>query len=366
MTKEDASVNWQNWLKNNRTLAGLLGGLVALFLVIWAVEAAFKRPSAPVPAAMPKGGAAFQVVGFYENKVAGDGIPSSRVSFDAHYRQLTSVSPLWFSVNTDGTVSDTGYDNSLVTDAHSHHISVVPLFTNAQGSTNVLWSAATRLKAAKSIAAVVKQDHLDGANIDFELLNPASRTDLSDFVYDLSQQLHPMHKVVAVSVFPLVGLPASINGAYDYHALAQNADYLVLMAYDHHYSGGPPGPVASYGWVQQNVAAALKQAPAKRLVLSIGMYGYDWVNNGAAGAAATVPDVTAKQMASRYGARIRYIASESQNEFTYSQSGVAHVVWFMGDRSAKARVALARQYHLAGVSLWRLGMEDPQFWSNVP
>ncbi len=359
-------MDWQDWLKNNRTMAAIVGGLIALLLVIWAVEAAFKPSSAPAPAAMPKGRGPFQVVGFYENKVAGDGIPSSRVSFDAHHRQLTSVSPLWFAVNTDGTVTDTGYDNSLVTDAHSHHIPVVPLFTNAQGSTNVLWSAATRHKAAKSIAAVVKTDNLDGANIDFELLNPSSRADLSDFVHDLALQLHPMHKIVAVSVFPLVGLPASINGAYDYHALAQSATYLVLMAYDHHYSGGPPGPVASYGWVQQNVAAALKQAPANRLVLSIGMYGYDWVNNGAAGAAATVPDVTAKEMAARYGAPVRYIASESQNEFTYSQGGVSHVVWFMGDRSAKARVALARQYHLAGVSLWRLGMEDPQFWGNVP
>ncbi len=356
--------DWQQWLRDNRVLAGVIGGVVALFLIIWGIEASVKHRA---PSAMPASHEHLQVIGFYENKVPGDGIPSSRVSFDAHGSQLTTVSPLWFSVSPNGSVQDTGYDNSLVADAHSRHVLVVPLFTNANGSSNVLWTAATRHKAAQSIAAVVKSDNLDGVNIDFELLNPASRADLSRFVETLAAALHPLHKVVAVSVFPLLGVPSAINGAYDYHALGQSANYLVLMAYDHHYSGGPPGAVAPYGWVQRNIVAALNQTPADHLVLSIGMYGYDWVNNGSPGPAATVPDVTAKAMAKQDGAPIRYIASESQNRFVYqSSSGTSHVVWFMGDRSAKARLQLARQYHLAGISLWRLGMEDPQFWNGMP
>ena len=356
--------NLRKWLHRNRVLAGVIGGLVAVFLAIWAVNG--RKFSLDGPTAMPATPSTFQVVGFYENKTAGDGMPSSRVSFDAHSRQLTQVSPLWFSVDPNGTVVNTGYDPSLVTDAHNRHVPVVPLFVNAQGSTNVLLSRATRRLAARNIARVVSQDHLDGASIDFELLKPTSRTDLSRFVTVLANFLHPSHKIVAVSVFPLVGLPASINGAYDYKALAASADYLVIMAYDHHYSGGPPGPVSPYPWVKSNVQAALKQAPANRLVLSIGMYGYDWINNGQAGNAPTLADVTAQALAKSKGAPIHYVASESQSEFTYSQHGTSHIVWFMGDRSAQARLALAKQYHLAGISLWRLGMEDPNFWKILP
>lgn len=353
---------WQDWLRGNRSIVVAAAAVVAA-LIIWAIWASLSHRG---PAAMPGTHTTFQVVGFYENKTPNDGMPSSRISFDAHYHQLSQVSPLWFSVSPDGSVANTGFDSSLVTEAHSHHVKVVPLFVNGKGSTNVLLNRRTRLAAAQNIASVVKSDHLDGASIDFELLKPSSRSDLSAFVHDLSAKLHPMHKIVAVSVFPLVGLPASINGAYDYHALAQSADYLVIMAYDHHYSGGPPGPVAPYAWVQSNIVAALRQAPASRLVLSIGMYGYDWINNGAAQPAPTVADVTAKAMAKSHGSTIHYVASESQNEFTYSKNGVAHVVWFMGDRSASARLRLAKKYGLDGISLWRLGMEDPNFWHVVP
>jgi spore germination protein len=351
------------WIRRHRTLAFAAGAVIAAVLIIWAVESLVRHRA---PAAMPGNKSGFQVVGFYENKTPHDGMPSSRVSFDAHWRQLTQVSPLWFSVNPDGTVTDTGYDSSLVSAAHQHHIPVVPLFVNAQGSSQVLMSQATRLKAVGSIAAVIKQDNLDGASIDFELLKPQSRTDLSLFMQDAANKLHPLKKILAVSVFPLAGLPTSINGAYDYHALARSADYLVIMAYDHHYSGGPPGPVAPYRWVRSSVQAALQQAPANRLVLSIGMYGYDWANNGAASAAPTVADVTAKAMARSYGVPIHYYARQSQNQFAYTKNGTPHVVWFMGDRSAKARLALAKQYHLDGISLWRLGMEDPAFWRVVP
>ncbi|PSR23834.1 MAG: glycoside hydrolase [Sulfobacillus acidophilus] len=330
---------------------------------MWFIEALL-APSGP--AAMPPSHLGMQVVGFYENKVPGDGIPSSESSFNAHYRQLTQVSPLWFSVTPAGTVLNTGFDARFVADAEQHHVPVVPLFVNTRGSSQVLLSRAMRRRAAANITQVVQADHLSGASIDFELLSPSSRADLSRFVHDLSSDLHPQHKVVAVSVFPLLGVPTSINGAYDYRSLARNADYLVIMAYDHHYSGGLPGPVAPYSWVKNNVVAALKEAPPDRLVLSIGMYGYDWINNGQPGVAPTVADVSAKALAKSYGVPIRYVAAQSQNEFVYTQNGVSHVVWFMGDRSAAARVKLARQYHLAGISLWRLGMEEPGFWHVVP
>lgn len=363
MTTQD----WQEWLKTNRVLVLIIGGLLALWLMIWAIEAAVKKPSpAPAPAPSATGKPSMQVIGFYENTSPGDSIPGSRPSFDAHYNQLTTVSPLWFSVNADGTVTDTGYDNSLVADAHAHHVPVMPLFINAGGNNSVLLSAATRKRAAAALASTVQRDNLDGVDIDFELLAPTSRAGLSAFVADVAAKLHPLHKRVEVSVFPLTGISSSISDAYDYQALAKSADYLVMMTYDHHYSGGPPGPVAPYAWVRANVRAALKQAPAQRLVLAIGMYGYDWVNNGQASNAPTVPDAQAKRLARDYGSPIQYLSAESQNRFFYTAGGVQHVVWFMGDRSARARVALARRYHLGGISLWALGMEDPGFWRGVP
>lgn len=352
---------WRQWIRNHQGLSMGLAAVILLIL-IWVIWP--HRNDGPFnPSGTSQG---LQVVGFYENKTPGSANPSSLVSFQSHWRQLNSISPHWFQVNPDGSVTDLGYDAALVNWARQHHVSVVPLVTNGQGLTDVLWTHATRQLAAKNLDHLMQQDHLDGVNVDFELLNPDSRHDLSRFVADVSSYTKPHHKTLAVSVFPLVGLPSSVNGADDYAALAKSANYLVIMAYDHHYSGGPPGPVAPWGWVEDNIKAALKEAPASHLMLAIGMYGYDWVDNGQPGSANTVPDFRAQQLANQYGATIHYISDISQNEFRYTTGGTPHIVYYMGDRSAKARVALAARYHLAGVALWRLGYEEPGFWSVIP
>ncbi|MDA8193173.1 MAG: glycosyl hydrolase family 18 protein [Thermaerobacter sp.] len=351
----------RTWVGTHWVWALLAGGALATALVVGLVHT--RRLSTPHPQLADT---RMQVVGFYENQSPGDPHPGSLASLQRNASRITTVSPLWFSVNPDGTVSDLGYDAAVVAFSHQHHIAVVPLVTNAAGSSSVLWLHSTRQAAARNIAQTVRNDHLDGVNLDFELLNPSSRDSLSRFVADLAHALHPMNKVLAVSVFPLVDIPWSVNGADDYAALAQSANYLVMMAYDHHYSGGPAGPVAPYGWVEANVDAALRVVPANHLVLAIGMYGYDWINNGQSGPAATVSDVQAKALAQRYGASIQYLAADSQNMFTYQNGGIPHIVYFMGNRSAQARLGLARQKHLAGVALWRLGDEDPAFWQGFP
>lgn len=308
----------------------------------------------------------FQVIGFYQNAPASGYGQTSLASYRAHWRQITTVSPLWLSIAANGSLSNNGYDASLVDLAHRRHRLVVPLVTNAGGASTVLLQSSTRRLAAQNVAAAVKQYHLDGINLDFELLKPSSRMDLNRFVADLAARLKPLHKVLAVSVFPLAGLSTSVNGAYDYAALAASANYLVIMAYDHHYNGSPPGPVAPYGWVQTNVDQALKVVPSRKLVLAIGMYGYDWIATHTTMSAATVSDAAAEILAKAHGVKPRYVADISQNTFKYTANGVPHVVWYMGDRSAKARVALAESGHLAGVALWQLGDENARFWSVMP
>ncbi len=298
-----------------------------------------------------------QVVGFYE-----DTGPSSLPSLRSHWRALTTVTPRWFTVGGAGTVSNIGYQAAVAAFVRRHHRALVPLVNNGPGAAAMLASAALRTRAARRLTQLVIRDGFNGLNIDFELLPATVRSGLAAFMADLRADLGP-HKVLAVSVFPLVGVPSSVNGLDDYPALARSANYLVIMTYDHHYSGGPPGPVAPYGWVAANVRAALRQVPANRLMLAIGMYGYDWPATGVA--AATVSDVQAEALAKAHGTTPQYDAANSQNHFTYASGTGGHTVWYMGDRSAHARVRLAQADHLAGVALWRLGYEDPRFWSSL-
>jgi spore germination protein len=348
---------WRQWFQQYPMVFWAGAAIVVLLLI--ALARSLVRSPSPVAPMPGSGGSGFQVVGFYENTA-----PSSMASFQAHWQQITTVTPRWFQVQANGSVTDAGFDPTMAAFAHTHHILLVPLITNAGGGGSMLLSQSTRAAAARSLAHLVSKDNLDGVNIDFELLPASDRTGLTEFVAAVRHDLGPQ-KIVAVSVFPLVGLPASVNGADNYAGLAHYANYLVVMTYDHHYSGGPPGPVAPYAWVKDNIAAALKMVPASKLMLAIGMYGYDWVNNGAPGPAHSLSDVQAKSLAATHGVTPIYDASNSQNHFTYTVGGTSHVVWYMGDRSAAARAALARQDHLAGIGLWRLGYEDPKFWSSI-
>lgn len=351
---------WDMWWRQYKFwIAWGLGALLLIMVVVVVIR------RAPVPKIGLK--SPFQVVGFYQNYSPSSGHPGSEGSFTEHIQKITTISPRWFQVNADGSVTNIGYDSYVTKLAHSHHVTVAPLFTNAGGTSQVLLNAGARHRAINSIMAAIQKDNLDGVNIDFEMLKPSTRSGLSALVQDLARRLSPLHKSLGVSVFPLVGLPSSINGADDYKALGRAANYLVIMTYDHHYSGGTPGPVAPFKWVQANVNAALKQIPAKKIVLAIGMYGYDWVNDGRPGPAKTIPDEVVPSLLHRYGVVPHYNASNSQNWFTYtSATGVGHIVYYMGTRSAQSRVSLALHDHLSGISLWRLGFEQPKFWSVIP
>ncbi len=344
------------WARHKHFVAWVLGAtLIVLMGIAYARHPVKPRASRP-----------FGIIGFYENYSSGKGSPSSLSVLTGHVQQLTMVSPQWFRVNMDGSVTDTGYDPAVANMARAHHVALAPLFINASGRSQVLLNAAARMHAVQTIVQIVNRYHLDGVDIDFELLRPGARTGLSLFIQELAAKLRPLHKTTGVCVFPLVGLAHSVNAADDYRALAHGADYLVMMTYDHHYSGGVPGPVAPFDWVKANVKAALRQVPASRIVLGIGMYGYDWIDNGKPGSATTVPHEAVPALLIRYGVQAHYDPVNSQNWFTYFQGGVKHIVYYMGTRSAQARVEMARRYHLGGVSLWRLGFEDPGFWSVLP
>ena len=47
------------------------------------------------------------------------------------------------------------------------------------------------------------------------------------------------------------------------------------MAYDYHWNGSPPGPIAPIGWVRSVISYARTQIPASRLVLGNPLSGYD-------------------------------------------------------------------------------------------
>lgn len=300
------------------------------------------------------------VMGFYENSGSGPADPGSWPSLNRNWRRIQIVSPYWYRIGASGNLTDDMTDPKVIAFAHQHHLRIWPLIGNA--GKNPMYSSATRAAMLSTIDDLVTRHGFDGAFIDFELLSPYARNDLSTFLNGLGQRMHRRGKGVGVAVFPKIAVSKSITDPYDYGALGTVTDSVVIMAYDHHYSGGPPGPVAPLPWVRDNVQYALRYIPRERIYLGIAAYGYNWARGGAT---QTVSTLQAQALLRHYGLRPQWSQSAQEPHFAYTESS-PQTVWYENAKTFSQKLALARASRIGGIAIWRLGYEDPAVWATLP
>lgn len=310
-----------------------------------------------MPVEMP----ARMVIGYYENPWPGT--PDKTGSFPSmktFYKSMTAVAPFWYRATKDGTLE--AKDSQQVLDTTRQlGLKVIPLVTNKSGATDeVLGDPAIRAKVTDAIAKLLTEKQYDGVNIDFELLPPKHRDNLTAFMAELYPKVKALNKTVIISVFPQVDVAADVSGAYDYPNLAKNTDFLQIMTYDHHWGSSPPGPIASIDWYEKNIKYAIDQAGGpNKVIIGVGAYGYDWSTQG--GEAETLTYVDAIVRAEQHGAKIEYDDSAQAPHFKYD----GHEVWFENDKSTAAKLDVVAKYNPAGIAIWRIGQEQPEIWPII-
>ncbi|MCL6444717.1 MAG: LysM peptidoglycan-binding domain-containing protein, partial [Alicyclobacillus sp.] len=116
-----------------------------------------------------------------------------------------------------------------------------------------------------------------GVNLDFARLHPEDRTLYSTFAQELGNALRATGRILAVSLPPAdSGAIGGVIQSYDYWSLGRAADLVMLMTYEWGWSGGPPMPVSPITQVRRVVNYARSVIPARKIVMSIPLYGYDW------------------------------------------------------------------------------------------
>ena len=190
---------------------------------------------------------------------------------------INVVSPTCLDLSNDGhLVINNIFSQEFVSNMHEQNILVTPFLSNhwAKGKGQAALANAEVL--ADEIVEAINQYHLDGINVDLENLNASDKDKLTDFVRILREKM-PEGKVLSIAVACNPnGLTTSWVAAYDYENLAKYADYLVLMAYDEHSSGGLEGPVASIQFVEQSVKLILESVSRDKIVLGMPLYGLFW------------------------------------------------------------------------------------------
>ena len=292
--------------------------------------------------------------------------PASLRSLQSHHHDLDVVAPtLLHARSADGHLT-IGQDADLArwlaeSDAR---IAVMPVLDNVDGSKwrgaeigALLGTDAARRTLIADVERYATVHRSAGVVVDFEEVPPAAQPGLRQLARELAAHLHAHGRRL------LMALPAA-DPAYDYAELGRVCDAIVLMNYDQHWERSEPGPIAAQAWFAANLTQALRSIPADKLVLGIANYAYDWVVAPAKSAAEslTVPEALAAAQSSAAGLVLD--PASLNPHFSYIDgSKREHRVWLLDAVSAHNQMGAADHAHVLGTALWRLGSEDPTFWS---
>lgn len=292
---------------------------------------------------------------FYDPGNAGNAVTMLK-----HYLPfLTGIIPFWYTIYANGTIS--GQTNpQVLTLAAQHHLWTFALVENMAGQQvfgPLLNSPQARRRAIENLLTLVEVNGYDGINLDWEGIAPSERHAYSTFVQQLSGVFHQHGYYVTLSVpAETQSQPSnSWTGAYNYKKLGRYADLIMVMAYDQHWPGGSPGPIASASWVKQVLDYTISAVPPHKVILGIPGYGYNWGAHGA----------TALSYFQAHTLSHQYHTKSGQNHFVYMKHGQLHSVWFENTQSVLSKIQFVGGYELRGIALWRLGIEDPKIWNFI-
>jgi len=209
------------------------------------------------------------------------------------------------------------------------------------------------------IASIVERSKpFDGVQIDFESIGKDDGTAYLNFLAAVKKAL-PKNKLFSVAVMARWAehKQKNPNDAFDYPFIGMIADRVVVMAYDEHYRGGGPGPVASLPWCKKIYTYALKTIDPGKLVMGIPLYGRGWQTPTLARAYKNheiVDELLTKGIKTTWN-------PETGGTYSFTET-VSINVHYETLQSLEAKLNLYSQRPIRGVAYWRIGQEPEGLW----
>ncbi|MFN6964377.1 MAG: glycosyltransferase [Pyrinomonadaceae bacterium] len=319
--------------------------------------------SAPTPPTADSSRGRPLAVGFYVNWDN-----SSYTSLKQNIERLDWVVPEWIRLS--------GHDDEpLVLDIDQKAVDLIkqerpdlPILPIVQNYENEQWSSDILVRAITTETArrrligalldTVAKNDFGGLTIDFEEVPARSQDQLFMFMSELHDEF-ASHGLRLAEAVPFD------NPDWNYRAFAGVNDYLMLMAYDQHWSTGEPGPVAGEDWFEAGLKKRMSELDPRRTIVCIGNYGYDWSSDKSEARTVSFQEslIAARDSLDGPG-EIKFDPASRNPHFEYDEDhGSHHSLWFLDAVTASNQLHDAERYGVAGLALWRLGSEDPSLWN---
>ena len=323
----------------------------------------------------------------------------------ARAQGLTAVAPMWLSIaDTDGNIDSTG-TIEYVQIAHQAGVEVWVVLRDFHGgisSYNETYQVLSRTSSRRQIIEQTVAETLrlgaDGINLDLELVPFEAGAHFVQFVREMSVEARSNGLVLSVANF----YPLEWRLFMNLSEQARVVDYIILMGYDEHgYGGGRTvGPVASFDFVRNGIESSLREVPANMLINALPFYSRLWyvvpmteeeiaqgdgqtnhissvalgldlstlvmLNSGVEMEWDPITRMYYAQWEDPYGAFRGWLvgAGALTGELLYPSGGI-YRMWLEDERSLREKLQVMRDFNLAGVGSWQLGLDSAQVWEWI-
>lgn len=304
-------------------------------------------------------------------------------SFKANSDHISIVAPQTYSISTAGVVWGE-VDPRLMKIAREKDIQVIPLILNPgfdrQLFHEFLQDTAAQRRTIQMMVELALKYGYAGWQFDFENIHISDREVFTNFYRKTADAFRPHNLSLSAAIVPTntnFDLKTQYHrflyeywrGAYDLEALAEIGDFLSLMTYSQHTRRTPPGPVSGVPWMEEMVSYLLDdlQIAPQKISLGIPFYSTYWYAdytderggfvNGSGASYAKVMGLV-----ERYEADLVWLDNQQTHYALWNHDGVYEYAFIEDKRSLAAKLKVLKKFNLRGISVWRLGQEDPAVW----
>lgn len=277
---------------------------------------------------------------------------------------INVISPTWLQIrDNQGNVNDFS-SADYVSSCHSRGIKVWMLVSNIEydvDESELFSVTSVRDNLINNIIGSATRVGVDGINIDMESVGDSNVDGYIEFIKELSLRCHDNNLILSIDNY-------NLNSAdYDIETQQRFADYIVLFGYDETWTGsGSAGSNNSMPFVKKSVEGMLDSGiDNNRLILAIPYYTRLWKLAGGTLTSDIVTIKSTPNLLSDKNATTTWLKDNKENYAEWVEDDSKYMIWIVDNKSLKERISYAASKKLAGVSAWKLGLENADTWDML-